>query len=215
MNGDDLKSKRFYLIRVLIKSMPYTLNYQALVNAVEASTGARGSVYPNDYNYVALPLRTVQSMVSSLPASSGTLEAGDCDDRARRLWFRLKEEEPLSACGMIRLSAPVAHDIVGVITEEDLLLSQGAETGRVSLSISREGLLREGLLGEDLPEYQGEIIPAAPSISAKGQVAAKVGPLEMTLIEPATKEIFKRSQGGHFGKEGWPVAGIRAFAVWF
>jgi hypothetical protein len=39
--------------------------------------------------------------------------------------------------------------------------------------------------------------------------------VEMTLIEPQTKLIFKKSQGGVFGIGKWPASEIRAFAVWF
>jgi hypothetical protein len=37
----------------------------------------------------------------------------------------------------------------------------------------------------------------------------------MTLIEPQTRGVFKRSEGGSFGPGRWPVSDIRAVAVWF
>jgi hypothetical protein len=137
---------------------------------------------------------------------------------------------------MVRLSSPVAHDIVGIVTAEDLMLQSVAfeETYRETTSskLGQMDILREDMLGDDLPEFSEDISyhrqdnsvipglrerpprPPRQTRDREDRGSSSTG-IEMTLIEPYTKKIFKRSQGGYFGTGGWPVSGIKAFAVWF
>jgi hypothetical protein len=86
------------------------------------------------------------------------------------------------------------------------------------------------MLSDDLSELSGVSIsfPSPPKQFGFKRPANPIKPperlqantssshaVEMTLIEPQTKIIFKRSQGGVFGIGEWPTSEIRAFAVWF
>lgn len=187
-----------------------TLTYQELINAVYAATGARGTIYPNDYNYVALPLKAVQSIVDSFQPGPYLDEKDDCDDKSRRLWYKFKEYHSLCACGMVRISTPVAHDLVGVVTAEDLQAKAAAREMPAAFAS-----FKDDLFSDDLAEMPGSgrrsDMVARPS--AAGHTGGRT--VEMTLIEPQTRHIFKRSQGGTFGTGGWAVSAIKALAVWF
>jgi len=199
-----------------------TFSYQVLMDAVFSATDARGSVYPDDSNYAAITLDTVKSIVASFdskPASSG---AENSHDQARRLWYRFKEYHPRCACGIVRLISPVSNDLVGIVTTEDLL---GIN---IKISTGMSYLDRE-MLNDDLSEIYGNSVqypslPVKPDAERptrlrppwRRQENTDLNPKpEMTLIEPQTREIFKRSQGGTFGESKWQVSEIRAFAVWF
>lgn len=200
-----------------------TFSYQVLMKAVSAATDARGSVYPDDYNYVSIPLETVKSIVAAFDPKISSSEAGNNHDQARRLWYEFKEHYPHCACGIVRLLSPVANDLVGIVTEEDLL---GID---VEMSKGAPYMDRE-MLNDDLSELNG--VPASfshpiqpgteadglrpPQRSKVNKERPDLGPkVEMTLIETRTRQIFKRSQDGEFGEGRWPVSEIRAFAVWF
>jgi hypothetical protein len=199
-----------------------TFPYQVLMNAVLAATDARGSIYPNDYNYMALPLSIVESIVADFNPRECPTEMKNSHDQARRLWYQFKESWPLCACGIVRLISPVPNDLVGIITAEDI---HGAE---VKLKHGQDLLNRE-MLSDDLSELSevpiffpsrriqpGSEQPSSPiNQSRKNQDNDSTPKVEMTLIEPQTKAIFKRSQGGTFGEGRWPVSQIKAFAVWF
>ena len=205
-----------------------TLSYQALLEAVHTSTGTRDHVFPNDSSYVALPMDEVRAIVKANSPGIWRAEADDCDDKARRLWYSFKEHHSLCACGIVRLRAPVAHDIVGIILAEDLKTS-GRRVYRHRPS-STCSFINRDLLGDDISEIKDEIIVPSDG-SWRGCLGVgkpkkdldlagmdcnnlSMG-LEMTFIEPQTGEIFKRSQGGTFGVRGWPVSEIKAYAVWF
>jgi hypothetical protein len=199
-----------------------TFSYQVLMDAVFSATDARGSVYPDDSSYAAVTLDTVKTIVASFdskPASSGVENS---HDQARRLWFRFKEYNPRCACGIVRLISPVPKDLVGIVTAEDLLGMDLKASSGVSY-LDRE------MLNDDLSEIQGNSVQyPSPPVKPDAERPTRLRPpwrpketpdpspkAEMTLIEPETKEIFKRSQGGTFGEGGWQVSEIRAFAVWF
>ena len=199
-----------------------TFSYQVLMDAVFSATDARGSVYPDDSNYAAITLDTVKSIVASFdskPASSG---AENSHDQARRLWYRFKEYHPRCACGIVRLISPVSNDLVGIVTAEDLI-GMNTKTSTGMSYLDRE------MLNDDLSEIHGNSVqypslPVKPDAERptrlrppwRRQENTDLNPKpEMTLIEPQTREIFKRSQGGTFGESKWQVSEIRAFAVWF
>jgi hypothetical protein len=200
-----------------------TFTYQILMKAVSAATDASGSVYPDDYNYVSIPLETVKSIVAAFDPEISSSEARNSHDQARRLWYKFKEHYPHCACGIVRLLSPVPNDLVGIVTEEDLL-GIDAKMSKGTHYMDRE------MLNDDLSELNG--VPASfshpiqPSTEADGlkpprrskekQESPDLSPkVEMTLIETQTREIFKRSRDGEFGEGRWPVSKIRAFAVWF
>jgi hypothetical protein len=200
-----------------------TFSYQVLMNAVFAGTNARGSVYPNNHDYVALPQAEVTSMVQSLDSKICGNETSDSYSLARHLWYKFKEYSPLCACGIVRLMSPISCDLVGIVTAEDLL---GIDP-KISNEASR---LDKELLVDDLSELSGFLTTSSATtlrlgckstedpIEPIGWLQTSSAPshaVEMTLIEPQTKLIFKRSQGGVFGIGKWPVSEIRAFAVWF
>jgi hypothetical protein len=200
-----------------------TFSYQVLMNAVFAATDARGSVYPNDHDCIALSQATVKSIIEDFDPELGAAEAKDNHSLARRLWYRFKEYRPLCACGIVRLISPIPYDLVGIVTAEDIL---GTDT---KISNGTSCLDRE-MLSDDLSELSGVSvsIPSPPKQSGFKRPANPIKPpgrpqantdsshdVEMTLIEPQTKIIFKKSQGGVFGIGNWPVSEIRAFAVWF
>ncbi|NYT01583.1 MAG: hypothetical protein GKC10_02340 [Methanosarcinales archaeon] len=229
----------------------HTLDYQLLMKAVYAATSASGTVYPNDYNYVAISLDAVRSVLSSFKPGPWSPELSDSEEKARRLWYLFKDMHPFSACGIIRLSAPVPQDIVGVVTIEDLQLGYKHERFTSSDdSWMGEEMLYDDMLCDDISEYidtrpfaatyrigqKADAGPgAAPGKSLAGNLGASLGKSwlgkavdaqtqsssidpsvpEMTLIDPSTKQIFKRSWGGTFGVGSWPISSIRAFAVWF
>jgi hypothetical protein len=197
------------------------------MSAVYNATSARGSVYPNDYNYVALPFSEVKSVVDSFQPGPWSAEANDCDDKARRLWHMFKEFNSLCACGIVRLSSPIAYDIVGIVMEEDINIASAREfsmLGNIDIEI-----MQDDLLDDEIAEYHGSAMSVRSPIG--GSAASKIGSdisarnkslgrtnqdsYEMTLIEPYTRQIFKRSQGGTFGVGSWSVDAIKAFAVWF
>jgi hypothetical protein len=120
--------------------------------------------------------------------------------------------------------SPVPNDLVGIVTAEDLL-GMDIKTSTGVSYLDRE------MLNDDLSEIQGvsvpylcQTLPVKPTAERPRRLrppwrpkeAPDLSPkAELTLIEPHTKEIFKRSQGGTFGEGGWQVSEIRAFAVWF
>lgn len=198
-------------------------SYQVLMNAVFAATDARGSVYPNNHNYVALSQATAKYIVQNFDSRLCTSETLDSHNLARQLWHRFKEYSPLCACGIVRLMAPTPCDLVGIVTAEDLL-GINPKISSASSCLDRE------MLSDDLSELSGFLVssPVPPLQLGLERTANPIEPLgrqqtstasghavEMTLIEPQTKFIFKRSQGGVFGIGKWPVSEIRAFAVWF
>jgi hypothetical protein len=200
-----------------------TFSYQVLMNAVFAATDARGSVYPNNHNYVALSQAAAKSIVQNFDSRLYSAETSDSHNLARQLWYRFKEYSPFCACGIVRLMAPIPCDLIGIVTAEDLM---GIDQ-RIS---SNSSCLDREILSDDLSELSGFLVSSlSPSrhlsfekktnpIEPQGRPqtsAASSHAVEMTLIEPQTKHIFKRSQGGVFGIGKWPVSEIRAFAVWF
>ncbi len=214
-----------------------TLSYQALLEAVYASTGIRDRVYPSDYSYVALPMAEVRAVVKANSPGTWRAEADDCDDKARRLWYSFKEHHSLCACGIVRLRAPVAHDILGIVAAEDLKASGPGVAGQRTSAPSSipSSFVDRDLLGDEISEIREEIMlpsggswagrlgarrpekdpdPRADLMAVKAGCDPLTG-LEMTLVEPQTGEIFKRSRGGTFGAGSWPVSEIRAYAVWF
>ena len=201
-----------------------TFSYQILMDAVFAATDARGSVYPDDCNYVAVTLDTVKSILASFDSKPSSSAAENSHDPARRLWYRFKEYHPRCACGIVRLMSPVPNDLVGIVTAEDLL-GMNMKTSSGASYLDRE------MLNDDLSEILGVSVPCpyqTPQVKPTAERPTRLkspwrpketpdlGPkAEMTLIDPQTREIFKRSQGGVFGEDGWQVSEIRAFAVWF
>ena len=200
-----------------------SFSYQILMDAVFSATDARGSVYPDDSNYVAITLDTVKSIVTSFDSKPPSSGAENSHDQARRLWYRFKEYHPQCACGIVRLISPVTNDLVGIVTAEDLL----GMNIKTSTDVSCQD--RE-MLNDDLSEIHGNSVqyPSPSPVKPSAERPSRLRPpwrrqenpdtspkAEMTLIEPQTKDIFKRSQRGTFGEGGWQVSEIRAFAVWF
>lgn len=189
------------------------LSYQMLIKAVYNATGARSSIYPNDYSYIAIPMRSVRAVLSAFrPEPQGSDPSGDIS--ARRLWYMFREYNPRCACSLIRLSSPRSMDIVGVVTLEDV--SYALPSRRLG-----DEIMRADLMLDDISECVGNLWSIEKSFSSGASEDTRAGMLEeeggieMTLIEPQTKQIFKRSWGGTFGMEEWPVSSIKAFAVWF
>lgn len=187
------------------------LSYQMLIKAVSNATGARSSIYPNDYSYIAIPMRSVRAVLNAFrPEPQGSDPSGDIS--ARRLWYMFREYNPRCACSLIRLSSPRSMDIVGVVTLEDV--SYALPSRRLG-----EEIMRSDLMLDDIAEIAGNLWSIDTSTSdAPDKTRDEMleeGGVEMTLIEPQTKQIFKRSWGGTFGAGDWPVSGIKAFAVWF
>lgn len=136
----DYNSKHFYCIRELLYCMPEDMfSYQVLMDAVFAATDARGSVYPDDSNYMAISLDTVKSIVASFDSKPSSSEAENNHNQARRLWYRFKEYHPSCACGIVRLLSPVPNDLVGIVTDEDLL-GMDIKTSKGVPSLDREML---------------------------------------------------------------------------
>src|SRR5271157_3187198 len=199
-----------------------SFSYQILMDAVFAATDARGSVYPDDCNYVAVSLDTVKSILASFDSKPSSSAAENSHDQARRLWYRFKEYHPRCACGIVRLMSPVPNDLVGIVTAEDLL-GMNMKTSSGASYLDRE------MLNDDLSEILGvsvpcpyQTTPVKPTAERPTRLKSPCRPketpdlspkAEMTLIDPQTREIFKRSQGGVFGEDGWQVSEIRAFAV--
>lgn len=191
------------------------------MDAVFAATDARGSVYPDDSSYVAISVDTVKSILASFDSKPSSA-AENSRDQARRLWYRFKEYHPRCACGIVRLISPVPNDLVGVVTAEDLLWMDFRASSGVPY-LDRE------MLNDDLSEIQGNSVQfLSPQVKPSAERPSRLRPpwrsqeksdlspkAEMTLIDPQTKEIFKRSRGGTFGEGRWQVSEIRAFAVWF
>jgi len=183
------------------------LSRQELLESVHSATGVPfESIYPSDRCYLALSLAEVWETVQSFGPNLANGEE-DCDHRARRLWYAFKEKESRSACGMVRLSEPIARDVVGIVTVDDLLIDGTANTAG----------LDDCVLSDDLAEYVEEGFSGrlGPVPRDGGPGPSFRGSAEMTLIDPETKDVFKRSQGGTFGPGQWRVSEIRALAVWF
>ncbi|UEC42837.1 MAG: hypothetical protein METHAR1v1_910002 [Methanothrix sp.] len=184
------------------------ISHKDLIESVHSATGAPfESIYPTDRSYLALSLGEVWEIVQSF--GPGSLNGGkdDPDHQARRLWYAFKETDSRYACGMVRLSRPLARDLVGVLTVDDLLAEGGGSSGR----------LDDCVITDDLAEYAEEVGVRFGVDPRNGGVESRdlgVG-IEMTLIDPQTKEVFKRGDGGIFGAGEWRVSEIRAVAVWF
>ncbi len=200
-----------------------TLSYQVLMNAVFAATNARGSVYPNNHNYVAISQQAVNSIVQNFDSKICANETLDSHSLARRLWYKFKEDNALCACGIVRLMAPVPCDLVGIVTAEDLLgfdpkISNDTSCLKREMLVDDLSELSRFFVSSPLPLFQFGLKRTANPIEPAGVLqttAASSHAVEMTLIEPQTKRIFKKSQGGAFGIGKWPASEIRAFAVWF
>jgi hypothetical protein len=186
------------------------ISHQELLESVHAATSAPfESIYPNDRCYLALSLAEVWEVIQSFGPGSANGEKEDSDHQARRIWYAFKEMNNRCACGMVRLSSPLARDVVGVVTTDDLFAE----------SSSNSASLDDCVLSDDLAEYAEERLSGRFGPVPRNGVEACSGDLgggiEMTLIEPQTKDVFKRSQGGTFGSGQWQVSEIRAIAVWF
>jgi len=185
------------------------ISHQELLESVHSATGAPfESIYPNDRCYLALSLAEVWEVVQSFGPGSANGEKKDADHQARRLWYAFKETNNRCACGMVRLAQPLARDVVGVLTTDDLF----------SESSSNSASLDDCVLSDDLAEYAEERFSGRFGVvprNGEGCNGDFGGGIEMTLIEPQTKDVFKRSQGGTFGPGQWRVSEIRALAVWF
>ncbi len=187
------------------------ISHQELLESVHAATSVPfESIYPNDHCYIALSLAEVWEVVQSFGPGSSNGEKEDGDHQARRLWYAFKETNNRCACGMVRLSQPLARDVVGIVTTDDLF----AEASANSVGLD------DCVLSDDLAEYAEERVAGGRfGVGQKNGDEVRQGDLrgglEMTLIEPQTKDVFKRSQGGTFGPGQWPVSEIRALAVWF
>jgi len=185
------------------------ISHQELLESVHAATGAPfESIYPTDRSYLALSLAEVWETVQSFGPSFANGDKEDADHQARRLWYAFKEGDSRSACGIVRLSAPLVRDVVGVLTVDDLL---GEGNGDLAA-------LDDCVLSDDLAEYAEEVGVRFGGEAKNGGGRCRSDPrgkVEMTLIEPQTRGVFKRSEGGSFGPGRWPVSDIRAVAVWF
>jgi len=186
------------------------ISHQELLESVHAATSVPfESIYPNDRCYMALSLAEVWEVVQSFGPGSSNGDKEDSDHHARRLWYAFKEMNNRCACGMVRLSQPLARDVVGIVTTDDLF----AEASANSVGLD------DCVLSDDLAEYAEERFAGRFGVDPKNGGEARQGDLrgglEMTLIEPQTKDVFKRSQGGTFGSGQWQVSEIRAIAVWF
>jgi len=187
------------------------ISHQDLIESVHAATGAPfESIHPTDRSYLALSLGEVWEVVQSFGPWSMNGGKDDPDHQARRLWYAFKEADSRSACGMVRLSRPLARDLVGVLTVDDLLAEGGGGSGS-------SGRLDDCVISDDLAEYAEEVGVRFGVDPKNGGVESRDlrGGIEMTLIDPQTKEVFKRSEGGTFGTDDWLVSEIRAIAVWF
>ncbi|MDI9616774.1 MAG: hypothetical protein QW781_02900 [Methanothrix sp.] len=158
-------------------------------------------------------MRSVRAVLSAFrPEPHGSDPSGDIS--ARRLWYMFREYNPRCACSLIRLSSPRSMDIVGVVTLEDV--SYALPSRRLG-----DEIMRADLMLDDIAESAGNMwciatgSPSDAADKASAVVLEEEGGIEMTLIEPLTKQIFKRSWGGTFGMEDLPVSSIKAFAVWF
>jgi len=186
------------------------ISHQELLELVHSATSAPfESIYPSDRCYMALSLAEVWEVVQSFGPGSANGEKEDADHQARRLWYAFKETNNRCACGMIRLTQPLARDVVGIVTTDDLFAE----------SSSNSASLDDCVLSDDLAEYAEERFSGSFGVVSENGDEARRGDLrggiEMTLIEPQTKDVFKRSQGGTFGPGQWQVSEIRAIAVWF
>ncbi|HOO54434.1 MAG TPA: hypothetical protein PLY09_09170 [Methanothrix sp.] len=186
------------------------ISHQELLESVHAATSAPfESIYPNDRCYMALSLAEVWEVVQSFGPGTGNGEKEDADHQARRLWYAFKETDSRCACGMVRLTQPLVRDVVGVVTTDDLFAESSANSAG----------LDDCVLSDDLAEYAEERLSGRLGVVQKNGGDALRGDfgggIEMTLIEPQTKDVFKRSQGGTFGPGQWRVSEIRALAVWF
>jgi hypothetical protein len=184
------------------------LSRQELLESVHFATGVPfESIYPSDRCYLALSLAEVWETVQSLGPNLANGEKEGCDHLARRLWYAFKEKESRCACGMVRLSDPVARDVVGIVTADDLLIDRPTNSAG----------LDDCVLSDDLAEYVEEGFSGRLDLVPRdeGSRGAFRGGAEMTLIDPETRDVFKRGQGGTFGPGQWRVSEIRALAVWF
>jgi hypothetical protein len=199
-----------------------TFSYQVLLDAVFSATGARASVYPDETSYAATSLDDVKSIVTSFDPMKGPTGSSTSHDQARRLWCRFKEYMPRCGCGIIRLMSPVPNDLVGIVTREDLL-GMGFQVSRGPTALNRE------MMNDDLSEIHDAPLTKKSSFAEslgsklKRRALARspqdnndlIKEIEMSLIDPETRRIFKRSSGGVFGTGNWQVSEIRAYAVWF
>jgi hypothetical protein len=184
------------------------LSRQELLESVHSATGVPfESIYPSDRCYLALSLAEVWETVQSFGPNLANGEKEDCDHLARRLWYAFKEKESRCACGMVRLSEPIARDVVGIVTADDLLSDGTANSAG----------LDDCVLSDDLAEYVEEGFAGRLGLVPRdgGPRSSFRGGAEMTLIDPQNRDVFKRSQGGTFGPGQWRVSEIKALAVWF
>jgi hypothetical protein len=190
------------------------LSPRELLESVHAATSAPfESIYPSDRCYLALSLSEVWELVQSFGPGSVNGDRGETDHQARRLWYAFKEMESRSACGMVRLKSPQPRDVVGVVTFDELFADPGPKD---------PAGLDDCVISDDLAEYaeEGFSSRTGPSTGNEAGGCRKDGDplhsgIEMTLIDPQTKDVFRRSQGGTFGPGQWRVSEIRAIAVWF
>ncbi|HOI70446.1 MAG: hypothetical protein A4E50_01435 [Methanosaeta sp. PtaB.Bin087] len=190
------------------------LSHQELLESVHAATSAPfESIYPSDRCYLALSLSEVWELVQSFGPGSMNGDKEETDHQARRLWYAFKEMNSRCACGMVRLKTPLQRDVVGVVTFDELFADPGPKDPKG---------LDDCVISDDLAEYAEEVFSGrtgAGSGNGAGGCRKDIDPLqsgiEMTLIDPLTKDVFRRSQGGTFGPGQWQVSEIRAIAVWF
>lgn len=184
------------------------ISHHELIESVHSATSAPfDAIYPSDRSYLALSLGEVWETVQSFGPGSGNGNGVDVDHLARRLWYAFKERESRSACGMVRLDRPIVRDVVGVVTVDDIF----SEGGQDPVGLD------DCVLSDDLAEYAEEVgvrFGVDPKNGAVESRDLECG-IEMTLIDPQTKDVFKRSDGGSFGAGEWRVSEIRAVAVWF
>jgi hypothetical protein len=185
------------------------ISHQELIESVHTATSAPfDAIYPSDRSYLALSLGEVWETVQSFGPGSGNGDGVDVDHLARRLWYAFKERESRSACGMVRLDRPIVRDVVGVVTVDDIF----SEGGHDPVGLD------DCVLSDDLAEYAEEVgirFGAEAKNGGEGRRGDPRGKIEMTLIDPQNRDVFKRSDGGSFGAGGWRVSEIRAIAVWF
>lgn len=186
------------------------LSYQMLIKAVRNATGAQNKIYPSDYSYVVIPMKSVRAVLNAFKPQITSSDPSEDAASARRLWYMFKEYSPRCACSLVRLSSPRCMDLVGIVTLEDLLCALP------SYRLGDE-IMRSDLLWDDIAEYSDHLFgfnTGAPLREQKAKTEDDCD-IEMTMIDPYTKQIFKRSWGGTFGSGDWPVSSIKAFAVWF
>ena len=193
------------------------LSHQELLESVQAATSVPiESIYPNDRCYLALSLSEVWEVVQSFGPGSANGDKEDPDHQARRLWYAFKEMNSRSACGMVRLKSPLARDLVGVVTTDDLISEPSTSSAGLDDCVQSDDLAEYAEEG-----YSGRFGVVSGNGGGGGRTDLRKegdclrGGVEMTLIDPQTRDVFKRSEGGAFGPGQWRVSEIRAIAVWF